>query len=46
VISLVIVSHSQVIADGLKELAEAMTQATVPVVAAGGVAGEPGCIRL
>jgi phosphoenolpyruvate---glycerone phosphotransferase subunit DhaM len=36
-IGLVIVSHSQKIAEGVKELAEQMTQGQVPMVAAGGM---------
>lgn len=35
-IGLLIVSHSRKIAEGVKELADQMTQARVPIVAAGG----------
>lgn len=38
-IGLVIVSHSQKVAEGVKELAEQMTQGQVPIAAAGGAAG-------
>jgi phosphoenolpyruvate---glycerone phosphotransferase subunit DhaM len=38
VIGMLIVSHSRKIAEGVKELADQMTQGQVPIVAAGGLA--------
>jgi len=43
VVGMLIVSHSRKIAEGVKELAEQMTQGLVPIVAAGGTSdGELG----
>ena len=39
-VGIVIVSHSRLLADGVKELAEQMTQGKVPLAAAGGIDDE------